>query len=145
MAQAPQNFKNHMRFLPPFHFFAVPVLLVNVIVQGVSLWGTPTVAMGWSVIVAIALLMTAFLSRIQANCVQDRVIRLEMRLRMRDVLPADLKSRINDLTPRQLVALRFAGDAELPELIRDVLAGKLDTQRAIKLRIRDWQADWLRA
>ena len=145
MSQTPQTFKNHQRFLPAFHFFAVPVLLVNVIVQLVSLWGSPTLAVAWSVVVAIALFMTAILSRVQANVVQDRVIRLEMRLRLRDILPADLKPRINDLTPRQLVSLRFASDAELPELIREVLAGKLDTQKAIKTRIRDWQGDFLRA
>jgi hypothetical protein len=145
MSQATQNFKNHQRFLPSFHFFAVPVLLVNVFVQLVWLWGSPTLAGAWAVIVAIALFMTAILSRVQANTVQDRVIRLEMRLRLREILPADLKPRINDVTPRQLVALRFASDAELPELVREVLAGKLDTQKAIKTRIRDWQGDFLRA
>jgi hypothetical protein len=145
MAQASQNYKNHTRFLPPFHYFVLPALLVNVIVHGVSLWGTQTLAVAWSLVVALALLLMAVLSRVQANTVQDRVIRLEMRLRMREILPADLKARINDLTPRQLVALRFASDAELPELIRDVLAGKLDTQKAIKMRIRDWQGDFLRA
>jgi hypothetical protein len=68
-----------------------------------------------------------------------------MRLRMREVLPADLHGRIRELTPRQLVAMRFASDAELADLMRDVLAGKLATSKAIKASVREWQADWLRA
>jgi hypothetical protein len=77
--------------------------------------------------------------------VQDRVIRLEMRLRLRQVLPTELHGRINDLTHRQLVALRFAGDAELPELVREILEGKLQTGKQIKQRVKNWQPDWLRA
>jgi hypothetical protein len=89
--------------------------------------------------------MLGFLSRVQALAVQDRVIRLEMRLRLKEVLPADLKSKINDISARQLVALRFASDAELPDMVRDVLAGKLEKTKDIKQRIKSWQADWQRA
>ena len=88
--------------------------------------------------------MTAFLSRIQALAAQDRVIRLEMRLRLRGLLPADMHASIDGLTTRQLVALRFAGDAEMAEIVRDVLAGKLATQKDIKLRVKNWQGDWQR-
>ena len=77
--------------------------------------------------------------------VQDRVVRLEMRLRLQQCLPADLRSRIDDLTVRQLVALRFASDAELADLVREVLAGKLATTKEIKLRVKNWQGDFLRA
>jgi hypothetical protein len=80
-----------------------------------------------------------------ALTVQDRVIRLEMRLRLRELLSPDLRSRINDLTHRQLVAMRFASDEELPELAREVLEGKLATSNEIKQRVKSWQADWLRA
>jgi hypothetical protein len=73
------------------------------------------------------------------------VIRLEMRLRMHETLPEDLRRRSHELTRQQLVALRFASDAELPELVREILAGTLPTQKAIKQRIRDWQPDYLRA
>jgi Family of unknown function (DUF6526) len=144
MAQSVQTYKNHVRLLPPFHFFVLPVLLLNV-VDHLRPLQTPTLRGGWNAVVAVALLMLAVLSRVQANIVQDRVIRMEMRSRLRELLSADLKPRINDLTPRQLVALRFASDAELPELVRDVLAGKLSTSKEIKLRVRDWQGDWLRA
>jgi len=105
----------------------------------------PTRHFAFQVVVAAALLATAFLSRIQALTVQDRLIRLEMRLRLRGVLPPDLQSNIDALTHRQLVALRFASDAEMPELVREVLAGKLSTSKAIKALIKNWQADWLRA
>jgi len=145
MSQPVQTYKNHARFLPPFHFFVVPVLLLNVVDHARWLVMAPSLREGWAVVVAIALLMAALLSRVQANTVQDRVIRLEMRARLRDLLPADLKPRIVELTPKQLVALRFACDAELPGLVREVLDGKLTTQKAIKQRVGDWQGDFLRA
>ena len=93
---------------------------------------------------AAALLTLAFLARTMALTVQDRVIRLEMRHRLKDLLPADLRGRIDDLTPKQLVALRFASDEEMPALVRDVLAGSLATQKAIKERVKNWQGDYLR-
>ena len=139
-----QNYKNHARFLPAFHFFAVPVLLLNMFVELWSVWRTPTLASLWAVVVATALVAIAFLSRTQALRAQDRIIRLEMQLRLRGLLPADLQKRILDLSPRHLVALRFASDAELPELVREVLAGTLKTPKEVKMRVRDWQGDWFR-
>jgi hypothetical protein len=76
--------------------------------------------------------------------VQDRLIRLEMRLRLKGCCRRTC-SRVNDLTARQLVALRFASDAEIADLVREVLAGKLSTSKAIKMRVKNWQPDWLRA
>jgi len=145
MAQAVQTYKNHVRNFPPFHFFVLPVLFLNALNEIRHLWQSPTLHSLWVFIVAVALLMTALLSRVMSLAVQDRVIRLEMRLRLKEVLPADLRPRITELTPRQLVGLRFASDAELPEMVRDVLAGKLTTTKEIKTKIKDWQGDWLRA
>jgi hypothetical protein len=145
MADAVQSYQKHARLLPGFHFFVIPVLLVNVLNEMRHLWMEPTRHFAFQVVVAAALLGAAFLSRIQALTVQDRVIRLEMRLRLRAVLPPDLQANIDALTHRQLVALRFASDAEIPELVREVLAGKLSNGKAIKMRIKNWQADWLRA
>ena len=145
MAERVQSYKTHARWLPGFHFFVIPVLLVNLINSIRHVWMSQTPHFAFEVIVAAALLMTAFLSRIQALTVQDRVIRLEMRLRLRGILPPDLQPGIDVLTHRQLVALRFASDAELAELVRDVQAGKLTTGKDIKMRIKSWQSDWLRA
>lgn len=140
-----QSYKKHARWLPLFHFFVIPVLLINVVIAAWGLIQAPGVWTLWSVVVSIALLGVGFLSRIQALTVQDRVIRLEMRLRLRQLLPPDLQPRINDLTYRQLVALRFASDEELAELVREVLAGRLGSSKEIKMRVKNWQADWLRA
>jgi hypothetical protein len=145
MAERAQTYKNHTRLLPAFHFFVIPVLFLNFVNDIRHLWRYPSEGAAFVAVVGAALLMLAFLSRVQAVTVQDRVIRLEMRLRLRQVLPAELHGRINDLTHRQLVALRFAGDAELPELVREILEGKLQTGKQIKQRVKNWQPDWLRA
>ena len=145
MAERQQSFANHVRWFPPFHFFVVPVLLANVLNALRHVWLAPSRSTGFAALVAAALFMTALLGRMMITVVQDRVIRLEMRVRLAQLLPADLQTRIPDLTTKQLVALRFAGDAELPALVRDVLAGKYRTEREIKLQVKSWQADWLRA
>jgi len=145
MPELQQSFKKHTRWLPAFHFFVMPVLLANLILSAWRAYQAPTLGMLFSVVVAAALLMLGFLSRVQALTVQDRVIRLEMRLRLRHLLPPDLVPHIDTLTHRQLVALRFAGDAELADLVRDVVGGKLSTSNEIKMRVKSWQADWLRA
>ena len=145
MAERVQTYKNHVRWFPPFHFFVVPVLLLNFINQVRHLWLQPSRSTAFGAVVALALVMGAVLSRVMVTAVQDRLIRLEMRLRLQQILPADLRGRINELTQRQLVSLRFGGDAEMPALVRDVLDGRLKTAKEIKLRVTDWQADWQRA
>jgi uncharacterized protein DUF6526 len=145
MAEREQSYRKHARWLPLFHFFVIPVLAVNVLASAWRLIQIPGLATVYGVVFAVALLGLGFLSRTQALTVQDRLIRLEMRLKLRQLLPPDLQPRINDLTHRQMVALRFASDAELPELIREVLAGRLTTSKDIKMRVKTWQSDWLRA
>jgi hypothetical protein len=145
MAELVQTYKKHARWLPAYHFFVIPVLLANTLNAIRHVWLLPTLGMVFQLIVAVALLMLGFLARVMTLTVQDRVIRLEMRLRLRGVLPPDLQPRINELTYRQLVAMRFASDAELTELVREVLEGKLATSKEIKQRVKNWQADWLRA
>ena len=145
MAEAVQNYKNHARLFPPFHFFVLPVFLINVIVSAWLLYRTPSGFGVWQLVVAVALFLAALTARIMALAVQDRVIRLEMRLRMREVLPQELHARIPDITREQYVALRFASDAELPGLLRRILAGELNTQAEIKKAIVHWQPDYLRA
>jgi hypothetical protein len=142
---AAQSFQKHTRFLPPFHFFVMPVLLVNFLNECRHVWQDPSQHYAFQVVFAAALVMAALMSRVQAVTVQDRVIRLEMRLRLRGLLPPELQPNVDTLTHRQLVALRFASDAEMAELVRDVAAGKLATPKEIKMRIKSWQPDWLRA
>lgn len=144
MPQTAQTFKNHTRLLPPFHFFVLPVLLINFLNEIRHVVQDPSRHYAWTLVVAAALLTLAFLARIMVLTVQDRVIRLEMRYRLKDLLPVDLRGRIGDLTPKQLVALRFAADEELPGLVREVLAGSLATPKAIKGRVKNWQGDYLR-
>lgn len=139
-----QTFKNHTRLLPPFHFFVLPVLFINFLNEIRHVYLAPSRHFAWTLVEAAALLTLGLLARTMAITVQNRVIRLEMRLRLKDALPFDLHGRINELTPKQLVALRFASDDEMPALVRDVLAGNLVTQKAIKERVKNWQGDYLR-
>jgi len=141
----PQTFRNHAKFVPAFHFFVAPVFLLNIV------WSIVRVVRGFSfgtivsLLVAIALFLFALTARMFALTVQDRVIRLEMRLRMQQLLPPDLTPRIPEFTVSQLVALRFASDAELPDLARRVLQENLTERKAIKAMVRNWQPDHLRA
>ena len=145
MSDTPQSFKNHGKIVPLFHGFAVPVSVLNAGWLVIRLVRSPSWDTAIAALMGAALVVMFFYARIFALTVQDRVIRLEMRLRLREVLPADLQPRIHELSRRQLVALRFAGDAELPALVRRVLDERLTEGRAIKALVREWQADHLRA
>jgi len=145
MAEQLQSYKNHLRWFPLYHFFVVPILLLNALNAVRHVFLTPNRSTIFAMLVAFALVSLGHAARVMALTVQDRVIRLEMRLRLSACLPPDLRGRIGDLTLRQLTALRFASDAELGDMVRDVLAGKLATPRDIKMRVKDWQGDFLRA
>jgi hypothetical protein len=140
-----QNFKNHAKFVPAFHFFVGPVLMINVVNSIVRVARHFDYETAFGVLLALALLALSFLARTFALRVQDRVIRLEMRLRLRELLSADLQHRIAEFRPAQLVAMRFASDAELPALARKVLDESLADQRSIKQLVQSWQPDHLRA
>jgi hypothetical protein len=140
-----QNLQNHTKLVPGFHFFVLPVFVINLIWSIVDMVHGFSAQSTRSAVVALALLMLAFTTRLMALTVQDRVIRLEMRLRLQQLLPADLRPRIPEFTVGQLVSLRFAGDAELPDLARKVLQDKVTNRKAIKELVRDWQPDFLRA
>jgi hypothetical protein len=143
---AEQSFASHTKFFPPFHFFVLPVMLFNFIwsifrwkASGFSLAGF------FAVVVALALVLGFLTARMATLKVQDRLIRLEERLRYQRLLPADLQPRIEEFTVAQLVSLRFASDAELPTLARKVLDDKLNERKAIKQLIKNWKPDYLRA
>ena len=145
MAEKTQNFENHAKTVPAFHFFVLPVLFLNFVSSIVHVFRAPTYWTAVSLLVSIALVLLALTARMFALTVQDRVVRLEMRLRLIELLPQDLRSRIPEFTLSQLVSLRFASDAELSELARKVLDEKLNDRKAIKQLIRNWQPDYLRA
>lgn len=138
--QPSQNFANHTRYDPPFHFFIVPVVIGNFIVAAVHLYRFPSGISAWLVVVALAAVVAAFKIRLYPLNVQDRVIRLEERLRLTSVLQEPLRSRIGELSDTQLVGLRFASDAELPGLVQRCLADKL-SRADIKKSVTNWRAD----
>jgi dolichyl-phosphate-mannose--protein O-mannosyl transferase len=140
-----QNFENHARFFPLFHFVVAPILLLNVVWSIVRLIRHVSLDNTVALLVAVALFLLALAARLMALTVQDRVIRLETRLRMQQLLPLELRARIPEFTVDQLVSLRFASDAELPSLAQRVLDEKLTNRAAIKKLVRDWQPDLLRA
>lgn len=144
MATTPQNYANHARFEPLFHFVCFPLLLGYAIHATRRFVQAPDLDRFFPMILGAGLLLLAWYTRVFALTVQDRVIRLEMLLRVQRVAP-ELASRFGTLSRSQFTALRFAGDAELPELLRDALDGRLPNGKSIKQRVQDWQADHLRA
>ena len=138
---APQSLQNHTRFVPLFHFVVLPILLVNVFVQGYHVVQAPGLLAVWGLVLAIALFLAALFGRVFALAAQDRVIRLEERLRLRELVSTDLRGRINDLTAEQLIALRFASDAEVGDLAAAVLRDNIVKRAAIKKMIRQWRPD----
>lgn len=140
-----QSFQNHARIVPAFHYVALPIFTLNLMWSLYRLGRGVTVDSAMSVLLAAGLILLAFCARIFALTVQDRVIRVEMRLRLAQLLPADLRGRMDEFTVGQLVSLRFASDAELPALARQVLDERLDDRKEIKKRIQSWKQDFLRA
>jgi len=140
-----QNFENHTRLVPPYHMFVIPIFMINFIWRLVQLKDGITFASIMNVLLGVAFVILVLYARLFTLTVQDRVIRLEMRMRLERLLPVDLRSRIPEFTVAQLISLRFAGDEELAALAREVLDEKLNDRKSIKRRIKNWQADMLRA
>jgi len=143
-----QSYAKHAKFVPGFHFVTFGILAINLIWSLFRLFkGLPEVPVYdrlLGVAVAAALALLAWYTRIFPLRAQDRIIRLEETLRLERLLPADLRPRIADLRPGQLIALRFASDEELPELTRAVLEQGIASPDEIKKRVRNWRADYLR-
>lgn len=133
------NYKTHRMLVPGYHFVLGAILLVNLLFRGWKLFSEPSLDRGMAVLLAIAFLLMFWYLRIFPLRAHDRLIRLEMRLRLEEVLPDDLKGRIDELG-RRVIGLRFASDAELPGLVREVLEQGLSGEDA-KRKIKDWQAD----
>jgi hypothetical protein len=140
----PQTYVNHRKVIPLYHVATFFVLLLNLYWMGAGVVEARTMDTVVAFLLALALLVMFFAIRSFPLVVQDRVIRLEMRMRLAEILPADLKARTGELSLRQLLALRFASDGEMAELARTVLDQKIESGEAIKRLIRDWQPDYLR-
>lgn len=141
---APQSYENHRRIVPVYHGVVFGILLLFFLRSAwlaIRSFGIDPVL---QLLLSVAFILWFFYTRLFALTAQDRVIRLEMRLRLERLLTGELKARIEELTPGQLVALRFASDEELPDLVRRVLQDKIADRETIKKMIRSWRPDHLR-
>ncbi len=138
-----QTYANHTRFDPPFHFFLAPVALVYLGLAARNLYLHPGGGTGFGLLFAIAIVVGLVRMRTYSLKVQDRLIRLEERLRMQGVLPAELQPRVVELSESQMVGLRFACDGELASLVKRALEEKL-TNKQIKQAIVVWRPDTFR-
>ena len=145
MLRSPQTYATHRRFFPLYHYVALPIFLANVVFAVAHAIRQPSVFNAWLVLLAIGLVSALIAVRASTLIVQNRLIALEMRLRLASSLVPELRSRIPELHLRHLIGLRFAGDAELPGLVERCLRGELTTTDAVKREIREWRADYLRA
>lgn len=146
MAKSPQSYSNHAMYQPLWHYVAFPIAAIFLFhsIYEVFTSAEPMHALFHGVL-AVGAVATVWVSRTMALTIQNRIIRLEMRLRLKEILPAPLAERTKALTLGQLIALRFASDAELPGLVERVLKGELTSKKEIKAAVKDWQADHLRA
>ena len=142
--QLPQTYANHVRWHAPFHFFLMPAALIALILGIVNIVRHSDTLEAWIVLLLCVMAPVAtLLIRINPLRAQDRVIRLEERLRLAGLLNEPLRGRIPDLTESQLVALRFASDAEVSGLVEKALASKMASGE-IKKAIVNWRADTFR-
>jgi Family of unknown function (DUF6526) len=140
MSSQPQDFKNHARFDPVFHFFLSPIFITNLIIAIVNVVRHRDLGSVWILVLSIAAFVLLFRLRQYPLKVQDRVIRLEERLRLQALAPQEWHAQIYRLNESQLVALRFAADDEVVGLAKQALEHNLD-RKQIKERIKNWRAD----
>lgn len=147
MSNQTQSFANHRRFFPLYHYFALPILCLNIVMTVVYAYRHPGTWRWniWQIIMSVAVVVAVVVLRSSAIIVQNRVIRLEQRLRLAALLPERLRARVPELSVSQLVGLRFASDAELPALVERCLSGDLKGAEDVKRAITTWQPDYLRA
>jgi hypothetical protein len=140
----PQTLANHAKFDPLFHFFQAAMLLLLLILTITNVVRNYESLTAWIlVLLVIAVLNISFRTRIYALKAQDRVIRLEERLRLASLLQEPLRSRIGDLTEPQLIAIRFASDGEVAALVQKTLTENLKNSD-IKKSIASWRPDYFR-
>jgi hypothetical protein len=145
MTATPQSYANHRRVFPLYHLFALPILIAHFVVTLVGALRQPSAWTLWMVVVSLGLVAAIVANRASTLIVQNRLIGLEMRLRLATVLPVELCQRIPELDLKQLVGLRYAGDIELAGLVERCLRGELSTADAVKRAVQHWRADYVRA
>jgi hypothetical protein len=139
----PQSFKSHARFDPPYHFVLLFVFLANLIISIVYVVKHPGFYSAWYVVLSVAAILALLKMRLYPLKVQDRVIRLEERMRLQALAPTEWHTQIYRLSEDQLIGLRFAADDEVVELAKQALEHNL-TRKEIKERIKDWRGDYWR-
>ena len=137
----PLSYKTHRAYDPLYHFFVIPVLGINVLIVAYAAFRRPFWLTLWGIVFALALIALAWRVRYFPLRIQDRLIRLEETLRLQRVLPEELKGRIDDISTRELIALRFCADDELPEHVRAIYAGEYRGGENVKSRIKSWRPD----
>lgn len=145
MSQAPQSYANHAKMVPVYHYLGSLLMLTLLGWTGLRLFRAPSVDSAMAFLLLVLVILGYFYGRLFALAVQDRVIRLEERLRMERLFEGDLKGRIGDFTTEQLIGLRFASDQELPGLARRVLDEGIADRKTIKQAVTNWRADHQRA
>lgn len=138
-----QSYATHRRFNPLYHFIAFPIFAANLVVTGIHLFRAPGATAGWAFVVAFGMIAMLGVGRTQVLMTQDRIIRLEERLRLQALAP-EFAPQVDRLGKRQLAALRFASDAELPDLARRVVSGEFASGGDIKRAVTNWRADHMR-
>lgn len=141
---AEQSYANHTRWYPLFHFVVMPLLAINLLSHLVRYFIAPSWALFFWVLLSISLVLFALASRLMALKAQDRVIRLEERLRFQELLTDELLAKSAGLSSGQIIALRFASDPELPELLERTLNGEFAKNKDIKKAVKKWRADYHR-
>lgn len=138
----PQNYDNHMKLVPGFHYIATPLLIASLAWASFRVFDAPSAETLFALVLVLYIVFNHAYTRLFALGVQDRVIRLEERLRLERLLEGELRDRIPELTTSQLIGLRFAGDDEVADLVRRTLDGEFESRKAIKQAVRHWRADW---
>ena len=141
---AQQTYANHVRYFPLVHFVIVPLLLIVLIWNAVLLYQAPSWTQAFVLLFCIIVGLVNLAARLQALRVQDRVIRNEERLRYKELLSPEIAARASDLPIGRIIALRFASDGELAEMVLQVLDGKLNSSKEIKMAVKNWRGDYLR-
>lgn len=146
MAASTQNFSNHTQFTPIYHYFTSPIAAIYFIWSVKRFISMPGNDTGYALVGSLAILGLVAVARLSPLRVQDRLIRLEEQLRYARLLPADVLSKVDaTFRPRHFVSLRFASDAELPELVNKVLANPDMKPKEIKMQVKNWRSDHFRA